>query len=576
MMSKFAASVVGLAILAAVPHFVGAQSVDGVSPRTGCTDPVTEAGKELDSVIKSSDDCKTIGDTISWTSNTLGSVDGKSCPGLKAAFGKYQQAQAKATECEHSNNAYGGSCPGTEDYQKATQKAQETCDKIELGQDCTTAFKNCNLTASKIKSAPEDGSIDVDAEEARDKKCPAFATAELDKYKDQLKDLKREKETADAQADKVRSEASRNGNADRDSINNMMRTMNESNKAYRESVNNAQREGREGEQQKLDQVRQLASQIEDIEDKKREASGDETEAMVTFRKNQADIVTNCYKQASEQVAKMQEGVVVKLQTNSYLRGGGFNGLLRNVGITSRQQWERVATKYYNWCMASTLTKKSYESANDILMLSVKRAREKKASAQAHAQMLNQQMLAIEDGKSCASGSASQLCQDRAALAKQLMEAKADHDAEAALNQQQLDQAKAQQGQDQANQTAAQQKADQNSKDIDKRIANLNDYINTKMAYGGGASNKGADVQAALNAFKDKKEKAEFVLTCHAQALKKDPTATCESCTATAQFLVHAGETAEEIKSLDPSVQIESSSRLPAGGSGGTLQEKGGD
>jgi hypothetical protein len=108
----------------------------------------------------------------------------------------------------------------------------------------------------------------------------------------------------------------------------------------------------------------------------------------------------CYGIASNQIRDLQQRVIAKMATGTYMRGDQ-NELAKSIGITSRTQWIRLQKHYYDTCRKSDL---SILKEKELLLSKYKVNSDKVHAAEPFlrksVQNLQQQMDSLKNGKGC--------------------------------------------------------------------------------------------------------------------------------------------------------------------------------
>lgn len=113
----------------------------------------------------------------------------------------------------------------------------------------------------------------------------------------------------------------------------------------------------EANQQLAAEIMQLEQQIAQVADQQRKVSLKKVEAEMQYNEAIQQIEINCHKSASQTVSKMQ----MERLSRPFNRGG-FQSMLKQVGLSDRESWQRMAAKYFRYCMADEATKASKRSA----------------------------------------------------------------------------------------------------------------------------------------------------------------------------------------------------------------------
>jgi hypothetical protein len=105
------------------------------------------------------------------------------------------------------------------------------------------------------------------------------------------------------------------------------------------------------------QIVQLQQQIAQVDDQTRQMVLAKADAETQYNEAIRQIELNCYQSASATVAKLQAD-----RLKSAFNRGSFQNMMKQVGLSDRASWQRIADKYYRYCINSTPTKASKRSA----------------------------------------------------------------------------------------------------------------------------------------------------------------------------------------------------------------------
>lgn len=209
------------------------------------------------------------------------------------------------------------------------------------------------------------------------------------------------------------------------------------------------------------------------------------------------VEARCHDQAIATVAADQ----AKKMANP--NAGGFNKMLEQTGMSSRQAWQKVATVHYNRCMQSKIVRSQIKRINDRYNGLIDKARDGERNATRRIRALETQVRQLQNNNGCSgagvggvggtgveqngSTSESQACQAFRTMQEDIRRADADH--AAAINQANVEAATARQSGDAKILSKGRELADarRTVREERLRLENLREALNLKRQFGEGAS-----------------------------------------------------------------------------------------
>jgi hypothetical protein len=328
--------------------------------------------------------------------------------------------------------------------------------------ECSQAIERCSNCSSKSAAADAkpglckssdasdeektpDGGVNIGNLAQRAVNCPALgATNKKDydkRYNDARKDIKdAEKRANDAQ--KKATEAMNKGEDEKAAANDKMVKAQQD---LDQKLAEAEERYTQGKKEVAAQIVQLQQQIAQADDAIRQLMLQKTDAETEYNNAITKIEMNCYEHASNVVAQMQQA-----RLSRPFNRGGFQNMLKQVGLSDRQAWQREANKYYRYCLAGSPPKASKKSAKGAYDSALRKANGLIASKNEEKNRLAAQQLKLQSG-ACDTQSGTQITadadteSDACSVAKKAMaDAQRAHRAyEGQANQAQVELAKAQ-------------------------------------------------------------------------------------------------------------------------------------
>lgn len=214
-------------------------------------------------------------------------------------------------------------------------------------------------TDSGGTSSSSDGTpmINTDRMERQAQYCPAaVAKNQKDlnkKYDDARKDLKDSEKKLPEQMKKYTDAK----NKAEDDVAQARDKLTKAQDELDQGLAEAKKKLSEANQQLAAEIMQLEQQIAQVADQQRKVGLKKVEAEMQYNEAIQQIEINCHKSASQTVSKMQME-----RMSRPLNRGGFQSMLKQVGLSDRESWQRLAAKYYRYCMADEPTRASKRSA----------------------------------------------------------------------------------------------------------------------------------------------------------------------------------------------------------------------
>ncbi len=207
------------------------------------------------------------------------------------------------------------------------------------------------------------GLIDIGAAKRRLDLCPHEEPDDTDRYEKQLeksqerlKELKKKmpelmtknSEALDKAAEKD-TELRKQGQEIQDNLR----------KRLREIKNKKEGE----EQQAVAEMAQMREKMDQIDAQIRSLELSKVDAEVKLSEAKTQVELNCHTTATQQVAGLQTQKMAEIGRRQ--SQGNFNKLMKSVGVSSREAWEKRAKVFYRRCIDSRPTRDSKKAAQNI-------------------------------------------------------------------------------------------------------------------------------------------------------------------------------------------------------------------
>jgi myosin heavy subunit len=416
----------------------------------------------------------------------------------------------------HMSDELDESCTNADsDFKKSMDDLSDACGKVGMSKgSCRKELAKCEGTNSEKhhkhgRSGGDGDPLDADGVS---RQCPAMAATDEEKYEKQLKEqqekvdkLKKDLPDLEEKRDKFVSEKN-------DKVNEINDQMPKDAAEHSKELSQIGKSRDAATKGLSDQVAQLQAEISKSNDQISQTSLTKLKGALDMKtaKTQADL--NCHAQATASVQKLQDQAMAQIQAGTYVRGD-FSHFMRNIGVSDRAQWQRLALKYYNWCRASKPTIDSKIAADDGYTLVVQQSNAAVNSLKDHISQVQSQMANV----SCQplpGATADNQCQQALRQAQQDMQQseadyKSKHDAAVQKIQSIANQADQQRAR--MDKEISDKKTEVNNEN--HRLDKLQEFLDAKYERGGNSNVDPKDLQGALEKLSRAEDNANQVISC---------------------------------------------------------------
>lgn len=270
------------------------------------------------------------------------------------------------------------------------------CMRKEKTEEQKNAWKCESDADTKPRSRRTAGSgPDASAAKRRMKYCPQLGPGDLKKYEERAEkaaDKVKELEDKVPQAQEAAQKALTDGQEKLDSIEQEMIA---AQKKHGEELEAAEKEKSETQKRLEQELMAKQQQIGQIDEQIGQMDLSKVDADMKRSETITQVDLNCHATASAVVSKKQAEALELLRAGR-LNRGGQKDMMKNVGLSDRASWERLAEKYYQWCLVSKPTKDSKASANKIYDMAIRQAEKTKADLRQRKLALQEEMKKLKD------------------------------------------------------------------------------------------------------------------------------------------------------------------------------------
>jgi hypothetical protein len=459
-------------------------------------------------------------------------------------------AQRAYDTCTKNSITSGNDClNASSDFRKDVQDFQAACSKAGI------SSTDCAKEISKCEQTNDDSSDDSDSKTSSRKPldvdgvykmCPALARADQKDFEKQLKDQQDRVDKLEKEMPDLKKQVD---DLDKDQ-NKQIQEMTD--QATKDAADHS-KELKELSNNKDTSIKAITDQLAGIQtqiSKANDALAQVQEHKLTNKLSLAaakrEAQLNCYKTAADEVTKMQGDVINATMAGKY-NVGSFTTLMKRVGVSDRQQWQRVMNKYYQWCLASKPTMDTMTGANDVYTDAVAKDVVNENSARQQIDDLQKSQLALANPAGCQAQTAggvvaeTSMCQAVRQANEAMQQSEADYRSKQQAGQQKyysLVQLTAKQKQ------TIQDQITKKQTDLDAendRLTNLQEFLQAKRDRGGGSkATDSKDVDDALGKLVVAQSEAMHVVGCTREKSKDAPGEFCRgdsSCNLAQSFLI---------------------------------------
>lgn len=242
-------------------------------------------------------------------------------------------------------------CPAAGDPSNENIK----CDGIEVNEE-ENADRQVNNAAFGLR--------DVNVGKQLLKYCPGKLGADQKDLEKQMQESQKEVRRLEGELPKLQQEYTEIQAETENQVSEIQDQMVEAQNQLDEQMEKAQNSQDEAIKALQEKITGIEEQIARADDNIRQIQISKTDAENTYGEAIKQIDLNCHASATQTVSKYQQDRL-QLERAKQFNRVSFNNVMKQVGVSDRQSWQRVAEKYYQWCLQSKPTKDSKDSARKI-------------------------------------------------------------------------------------------------------------------------------------------------------------------------------------------------------------------
>jgi hypothetical protein len=340
------------------------------------------------------------------------------------------------------------------------------------------------------------GLIDINAARRRLEACPHEDPDDSDRYEKQLEKAQERMKEARKKMPELLNKSSEAQDKATQAQNDAARKASEKQKEFSKEMMEIKRKHEGEEAAAVQEMAQMRQQMDAIDGQIRQLEMNKVDAETKLTETKVQVELQCHAMASQQVAAQQTRKMSEIKKGMPV--GDFNSLLKNVGVSSRDAWEKVADVFYRRCLGSRPTRESKASAQRAYESTIKALDSQILTSRQGRRRIEESLGQIFSNNGCAAPAAapgqpsgeSKLCRSIRQASEDMRVAQQNATQEQQQIQQEAIAAQRQLAQKNQNLQMEYAQAQQELNDEQKRIDNLREYLNLKREKSNGVGGKG--------------------------------------------------------------------------------------
>ena len=331
------------------------------------------------------------------------------------------------TNCNLSTNY--NACPAGKaqsEFQKAISDFGKACGGISKVSSPSSGWPGCSESMAKCIYCPGSGGSNVgnidcsgmstgdestgaDGLSQRGKNimsyCPSQAGADQADLEKQLKESKEEVDRMKKDLEAAKKEYDAEITKQEEEVSEHEKAEVEAQKELDDKLDEAKSNQKTAMAEIQNEIVRLEGQIAGIDDSLRKLELSKIDALEARDKAMREIDLNCHASGTANAAKMQADAVAQRKDT---RRGDFKAMLKQVGLTDRENYSRIAKKFKKWCMDSEATIASKVAVEKGYEAAVRHAADNIKTARASKEAMLRQVDTLKVKTGCGAGTTTQL------------------------------------------------------------------------------------------------------------------------------------------------------------------------
>ncbi|NJM10164.1 MAG: hypothetical protein HC883_04645 [Bdellovibrionaceae bacterium] len=251
----------------------------------------------------------------------------------------------------------------------ACSHQQDRCKCLDKNFEDDSGDLNCEEVRSsgsntRSSQANNTGLIDLKAAEKQLKYCPQKSPDDTERYEKQLEKAQERVKELKKKLPEILTKGNEAQDLAAEKQNEAQRKAVEAQREFANELKEIKRKKEGDEQQAVAEMAQIRENMDKVDAQIRQLELSKIDAEVKLSEAKTQIELNCHATASAQVSRLQAERMTMIRAKKY-NTGGFNAMMKSVGVSDRDAWERRAEVYYKRCLKSRPTRDSKQAAQNV-------------------------------------------------------------------------------------------------------------------------------------------------------------------------------------------------------------------
>lgn len=265
--------------------------------------------------------------------------------------------------------------------------------------ECASA--QTSSSSSRSQRDIELGLLDNEASRAKYGHCALAAATDKEKLEKEIREAQKELREAQKKIPELEQSIA-------DAQSQMREKMQQAKQQMADAAKERAQQRADYIKQQREQMKTIAQQVTSLQEQI--TRNEESRSQITLSRQDAELArqdavsqieATCHTQAISTVTTMQQERLQLAKARDFNRGN-FNQMLRNVGISDRTAWQRVAKEHYLRCMQSAVTRSAIKSANKKYQVVLNKADQSERDLDKRRKSLEVQVRQLQNPEQCQS------------------------------------------------------------------------------------------------------------------------------------------------------------------------------
>lgn len=243
-------------------------------------------------------------------------------------------------------------------FEKALGEFQSACRKAGISSEgpagnvaCSAKLRECADRPVGNSSAAMGGLKDIEGSREQFAQCRHLARQDQDKIDKQIEKARERKRDLDKRMPDLEQKVADSQNDSEKEIKEIRKEARDAAAEYAKQMKEAKRNLEAAQKEIGQQIAAVQQQMDEMDRQMVQLELSKGDADIKFQEAVTQVDLSCHATAAQQVAKLQEERLALERTRGFNRGG-FANMMKQVGVSDRESWQRLAKKYYDWCRDS--------------------------------------------------------------------------------------------------------------------------------------------------------------------------------------------------------------------------------